>query len=88
MNEEFEVIQQQSDEFGSVESVELMRGVKKAFLLPYEVAELLRLPKKRVYDLINDIDNPLPSVKIGYNLRVPVADLAVWLDGCRHRPWE
>jgi len=68
--------------------VELIRGIKKAFLLPYEVGELLRIPKKRVYDLINDIDNPLPSIKLGYSLRVPVADLAVWLEERRHRPWE
>jgi len=57
----------------------------KELLRPDEVAKLLHISKKKVYELINDIENPLPSKKIGGQLRIPQEGLARYLKKCENR---
>ena len=57
----------------------------KQLLRPDEVAKLLNISKKKVYDLVNDIENPLPSKKIGGQIRVPQEALKKYLKLCEKR---
>jgi excisionase family DNA binding protein len=54
----------------------------KELLRPDEVANLLKVSKKKVYELINNIENPMPSKKIGGQLRVPQEGLEKYLKKC------
>jgi len=54
----------------------------KVFLRPDEVAEMLRISKRKVYELINNIDNPLPSKMIGGRIRIPYAEFMKYLKKC------
>jgi len=60
----------------------------KEFLRPDEVAKMLKICKKKVYLLINDIENPLPSKKIGGIIRIPVDALEKYLKKCDFKPHE
>ena len=57
----------------------------KQLLRPDEVALLLNISKKKVYELINDIENPLPSKKIGGQLRIPQEGLKKYLKTCENK---
>ena len=57
----------------------------KQLLRPDEIAKLLNISKKKVYELINDIENPLPSKKIGSQLRVPQDAFNKWLKRCENK---
>jgi excisionase family DNA binding protein len=60
----------------------------KELLRPDEVAKLLKISKKQVYKLINNIDNPLPSKKIGGLLRVPQGELNKYLKKCENKVYQ
>jgi len=57
----------------------------KKMLRPDEVAHLLNVSKKKVYDLVNDIENPLPSTKIGGQIRIPQEGLSKYLKLCKKK---
>jgi excisionase family DNA binding protein len=60
----------------------------KELLRPDEVARLLKISKKKVYELINDIERPLPSKKIGGQLRVPQEGLKKYLRACENKVYQ
>jgi excisionase family DNA binding protein len=60
----------------------------KEFLRPDEVAIMLDICKKTVYSLINNMDNPLPSIKIGGVKRIKRSELEKWLKNQNEKPWE
>lgn len=60
----------------------------KEYLRPDEVAEKLKISKKTVYKLINEIENPMPSVRIGGQLRIKTVDLEKYVDECENKVWE
>ena len=57
----------------------------KELLRPDEVALLLKISKKKVYKLINNLENPLPSKKIGNQIRIPQEALKRYLKACENR---
>ena len=57
----------------------------KELMRPDEVAKLLKISKKTVYELINNIENPLPSTKIGGQLRIPHEGLVRYLKKCENK---
>ncbi len=46
-----------------------------------EVAAMLRLSKRQVYELAKDSVNPLPSLRIRTSVRFRRADLDGWIAG-------
>ena len=57
----------------------------KEFLRPDEVAKMLKISKRKVYELINCIENPLPSTKIGGQLRIPNDELMRYIKKCNNK---
>jgi len=53
-----------------------------------EVAKILKISKKTAHRLINDIENPLPSVKVLGSFRVKASDLEHYIKKNKHKPWE
>jgi excisionase family DNA binding protein len=54
-------------------------GMPEPLLLkPTEAAEMLRLSRSRVYELVES--GALPSVKVGRFIRVPVEGLRRWVE--------
>jgi len=54
----------------------------KELLRPDEVAKILRISRKKVYELINDNENPMPCKKIGGQFRIRQKDLDRYLKIC------
>jgi len=46
-------------------------------LLANEAAEILRVPKARVYELVRQRD--LPAIRIGRLVRIPEEELRAWI---------
>jgi excisionase family DNA binding protein len=57
-------------------------------LRPDEVAKLLKISLKSVYKLINNIENPLPSKKIGGTIRIPQKALEKYLKRCENKVYQ
>ena len=60
----------------------------KEYLRPDEVAEKLNVSKRTVQRLINDVENPLPSVKVMGSVRVKATELELYIKKNKHKPWE
>ena len=59
----------------------------KEMLRPDEVAKLLKVSKKKVYELCNDVLNPLPSKMIGGQIRIPQDTLLKYLKKCEKKTY-
>ncbi len=46
-----------------------------------EVASLLKISKRQVYELAKQADNPIPSVRIRTSVRFPKPEVERWLMG-------
>lgn len=46
-------------------------------LLAHEAAQILRLPKARIYELVRQ--GRLPAVRVGRLVRIPEDELLVWI---------
>jgi excisionase family DNA binding protein len=46
-----------------------------------EVAALLRISTRQVYELAKQTENPIPAVRIRTSVRFRRADLDGWIDG-------
>lgn len=46
-----------------------------------EVAALLKISKRQVYELAKQEENPIPSVRIPTSVRFPKAEVERWLMG-------
>lgn len=53
----------------------------KAVLTAEEVQKVLRLGRNKVYDFLNDKDCPIPTIRVGHQIRVPSKQFFEWLDG-------
>ena len=59
----------------------------KQMLRPDEVATLLKISKKKVYELCNDVFNPLPSKMVGGQIRIPQDALKKYLKKCEEKTY-
>jgi len=59
----------------------------KEFYRPDEIAQILKISKAKVYELINDINNPLPSKLIGGQLRIPENEFKKYLKKCDNKTY-
>ena len=50
-----------------------------------EVAALLKISKRQVYELAKQDENPIPSVRIRTSVRFPKAEVERWLMGLVQR---
>lgn len=50
-------------------------------LTAQEVAALLKISKRQVYELAKETENPIPSVRIRTSVRFPKAEVERWLMG-------
>ena len=50
-----------------------------------EVAALLKISKRQVYELAKQDDNPIPSVRIRTSVRFPKAEVERWFMGLVQR---
>lgn len=62
--------------------------MSKEYYRTDEVAAFLKISKKTVYNLVNDVDDPIPSIKIGSTLRIEKTELESWLERQKKKPWE
>lgn len=46
-----------------------------------EVAAILKISKRQVYELAKQEENPIPSFRIRTSVRFRESDVATWLDG-------
>ena len=60
----------------------------KEYLRPDEVAEKMNVSKRTVYNLMKDVENPLPSVKILGNIRIKASDLELYIKKNKNKSWE
>jgi excisionase family DNA binding protein len=61
--------------------------VTKEYLRPDEVAEILSISRRKVYDIIDDPTNPLPASKIDGQYRIKIEDLKAYMKANRYKPW-
>lgn len=59
----------------------------KEYLRPDEIAQILSISKRKVYLLINDVENPLPASKIDGQYRVKTSDFHEFMEKNKHKPW-
>jgi excisionase family DNA binding protein len=50
-------------------------------LTAQEVASMLRISKRQVYELAKEIENPIPSIRIRTSVRFRKSDLVGWIAG-------
>lgn len=53
---------------------------KKTVLLAEEVQQILRLGRNKTYEFLNAEDCPVPTVRVGHQIRVPAKQFFEWLD--------
>ena len=54
-------------------------------LTAQEVAALLKISKRQVYELAKQEENPIPSIRIRTSVRFPKTEVERWLMGLVHR---
>lgn len=50
-----------------------------------EVAAMLKISKRQVYELAKEIENPIPSIRIRTSVRFRRSDVDGWVDGLVQR---
>lgn len=53
----------------------------KAMLTVEEVQKVLRLGRNKAYDFLKSADCPVPTIRLGHQIRVPSRQFFEWLDG-------
>lgn len=53
----------------------------KAVLTVEEVQSVLRLGRNKAYEFLNSDDCPVPTIRVGHQIRVPSRQFFEWLDG-------
>ena len=53
----------------------------KAVLTAEEVQKILRLGRNKSYEFLNDKACPVPTIRVGHEIRVPSKQFFEWLDG-------
>lgn len=61
---------------------------QKEYLRPDEIASILDVSVRSVYNLINNVEDPLPSIKFGGTIRVSKDKFNTWVDSHENRIWE
>lgn len=66
---------------GYRENLELLREAfpNQAAISVEDCAKVLNVSKRLVYDSIRAVKNPLPAVRMGRRVTIPVARLARWM---------
>ena len=59
-------------------NIEELRG--RLFLVPREVASLLRIGDNKAYDMLKDDNNPFPVLRSGRVIRIPTKHFFEWYD--------
>ena len=52
-----------------------------AILTAEEVAAMLRISKRQVYELAKESENPIPSIRMRTSVRFRQSDVDGWVDG-------
>lgn len=68
-----------TNEFTTTHRLKEIFGEKLVLTIP-EVAQILRLNSKNLYQMIKDNRFPMSVIRVGKNLRVSVAEVAKYLD--------
>lgn len=52
----------------------------KTVLTAEEIQQVLRLGRNKSYEFLNSTDCPIPTIRIGHQIRVPSKQFFTWLD--------
>ena len=52
----------------------------KTVLTVEEVQHVLRLGRNKSYEFLNDADCPVPTIRVGHQIRIPSKQFFEWLD--------
>lgn len=56
---------------------------EKAVLTVEDIQHILRLGRNKSYEFLNSADCPVPSIRVGHQIRVPSRQFFEWLDGMK-----